>query len=60
MKVVFKYSTKVSLARPNSKSARTTIPKEVMQFLNLEIGDNINWVVEYSEGTTEVKLEKIE
>lgn len=55
---VFEYATKVSLARPKSKSARTTIPKEVMQFLDIEIGDSVNWVVEYQNGETEVKLKK--
>lgn len=57
---VFEYATKVSLARPKSKSARTTIPKEVMQFLDIEIGDSVNWVVEYQNGETEVKLKKVE
>lgn len=56
---VFEYATKVSLARPNSKSARTTIPKEVMQFLDIEIGDSVNWVVEYNDGETEIKLKKL-
>lgn len=57
---MFEYATKVSLARPKSKSGRTTIPKEVMQFLDIEIGDSVNWVVEYQNGETEVKLKKVE
>ena len=57
---VFEYETKISVARPNSLSGRTTIPKEVMKFLNVKIGDSINWIVEYNNGKTEIKIEKIE
>lgn len=42
----FEYETKITSARPNSKSVRTTVPKEVVQFLNLSEGDNIKWIVE--------------
>ena len=57
---MFEYETKISVARPNSLSGRTTIPKEVMKFLNVKIGDSINWIVEYNNGKTEIKIEKIE
>lgn len=57
---VFEYKTKVTVARPNSTSGRTTVPKEVMGFLDLKIGDSVNWVVEYEAGKTTVRLEKSE
>lgn len=57
---VFEYESKISVARPNSLSARTTIPKEVMKFLGAEIGDKVNWIVEYNNGKTEIKVEKVE
>ena len=57
---VFEYETKISVARPNSASGRTTIPKEVMKFLNARIGDSVNWIVEYNNGKTEIKIEKVE
>ena len=57
---VFEYESKISIARPNSLSARTTIPKEVMKFLGVEIGDKVNWIVEYNDGKTEIKVEKVE
>lgn len=57
---MFEYESKISIARPNSLSARTTIPKEVMKFLGAEIGDKVNWIVEYNNGKTEVKIEKVE
>lgn len=56
---MFEYETKISVARPNSLSARTTIPKEVMKFLDAKIGDKVNWIVEYKDGETEIKIEKI-
>ena len=56
---VFEYESKISIARPNSLSARTTIPKEVMKFLGAEIGDKVNWIVEYNNGKTEIKVEKV-
>ncbi len=58
----FKYQTKLASARSNSKSMRTTVPKEVVQFLNLSKGDNIQWIVDITadkEVSTTVKIEKI-
>ena len=57
---VFEYESKISIARPNSASARTTIPKEVMKFLDAKIGDKVNWIVEYNNGKTEIRVEKVE
>ncbi len=56
---VFEYESKISIARPNSLSGRTTIPKEVMKFLDVEIGDSVRWTVEYLDGETSVKIEKV-
>ena len=57
---MFEYETKISIARPNSLSGRTTIPKEVMKFLDVGIGDSLQWTVEYKNGKTSVKVEKLE
>lgn len=57
---MFKYETKISLARPNSKSARTTIPKEVMNFLDMEIGDLIEWTVKINGENVNVEIHKKE
>ena len=57
---VFEYESKISVARPNSASGRTTIPKEVMKFLDVEIGDSVKWIVEYVDGNTEIKVKKVE
>ena len=45
----FEYDTKITSARPNSKSVRTTVPKEVVQFMNLSEGNIIKWVVELTD-----------
>lgn len=42
----FEYNTKITLARSNSKSVRTTIPHEVVKFLDLSEGDNLKWIVD--------------
>ena len=57
---MFEYESKISIARPNSLSGRTTIPKEVMKFLGVEIGDSVNWIVEYTDGETTIKVKKAE
>lgn len=43
---MFKYNTKVNHANPNSKTLRTTIPKEISKLLNIEPGDSIEWNVD--------------
>lgn len=55
---MFEYQSKVSVARPNSKSGRTTIPKEVMNFLDLKIGDIVTWKVTIDGEEVTVELSK--
>ena len=55
---MFNYESKVSVARPNSKSGRTTIPKEVMNFLDLKIGDIVTWTVTIDGEEVTVELSK--
>lgn len=43
---MFKYNTKVNPANPNSKSLRTTVPKEIVELLEIQQGDTIQWNVE--------------
>lgn len=57
---MFEYETKVSIARPNSKSGRTTIPKEVMNFLDLKIGDYLSWDVKINGEQVVVEVNKKE
>lgn len=53
--IMFKYNTKVNPANPNSKSLRTTVPKEIVEILNLEQGDTVQWQVDV-ESKDEFKI----
>lgn len=39
------FTTKVTVARPNSASLRATIPEAIAQLLDLKAGDEIVWTV---------------
>lgn len=42
--------SKVSIARPESKSLRATIPEGMVAFLELEKGDKLEWKMEIIKG----------
>jgi antitoxin component of MazEF toxin-antitoxin module len=44
--IMFKYNTKATNEHPNSKSLRATIPKEIVEILDLEHGDTVQWQVD--------------
>ncbi len=47
------FITKVTIARPNSQSLRTTIPESVVKLMDLKAGDELSWAVKaLSEGFT--------
>jgi antitoxin component of MazEF toxin-antitoxin module len=39
------FTTKVTVARPNSNSLRTTIPESVVKLMDLNPGNEISWTV---------------
>jgi len=41
--------SKVSMARPNSKSLRATIPEGIVAFLELKAGDRLDWKMDINE-----------
>ena len=47
-----------SLARPNTKSLRATIPEGIVAFLELENGDKLEWKMEFDKGKKMVMLKK--
>lgn len=53
--IMFKYNTKVNPANPNSKSLRTTVPKEIVEILDLSQGDTVQWNVDI-ESKDEIKI----
>jgi hypothetical protein len=42
--------SKVSIARPESKSLRATVPEGIVAFLELNKGDKLEWKMEIIEG----------
>lgn len=45
--------SKVSIARPNSKSLRATIPEGCVAFLDLKAGDKLEWRMDIDDETGE-------
>lgn len=43
---MFRYNTKVNSANANSRTKRTSIPKGIVELLDLADGDKIDWNVE--------------
>jgi hypothetical protein len=39
------FITKVTVARPNSQSLRTTIPESIVKLMDLKAGDELSWTV---------------
>ena len=52
---MFKYNTKATNAHPKSKSLRATIPKEIVEILDLSHGDTVQWQVDV-ESKDEFKI----
>lgn len=42
--------SKVSIARTDSKSLRATVPEGIVAFLGLEVGDTLDWRMEFMDG----------
>jgi len=42
--------SKVSIARPESKSLRATVPEGIVAFLELKAGDKLEWKMEVIDG----------
>jgi len=47
--MMFKYKSKVGVANPKSNSLRNGLPKQVAQFLGVEAGDTLTWIVEVKD-----------
>ena len=57
---MFKQKTKISKARTNNSSVRTTLPAPIAQMLNLKPGDLIEWTVESEDNKLNVTVTKVE
>jgi len=56
---VGEFKTKVTIARPNSSSLRTTIPEGVVKLIDLGSGDELMWKVNIKGGNVEIILSKM-
>jgi hypothetical protein len=52
--------SKVSIARPRSKSLRATIPEGIVAFLELIAGDKLEWKMEIIDNKRVVIVKKQE
>ncbi len=50
--------TKTAIARPDSKSMRSTVPEGIVAFLNLQTGDTLEWRMEFRNGERVVEVRK--
>jgi len=50
--------SKVSIARPNSKSLRATIPEGIVAFLDLKKGDKLEWKMIVKDGKRVATVQK--
>jgi hypothetical protein len=50
--------SKVSVARPNSKSLRATVPEGIVAFLDLKAGDKLDWKMDIDDDTRIVVVRK--
>ena len=52
------FISKVTLARPNSPSLRTTIPEGVAKMIELNTGDSLKWVIAIKDNKIEIRVSK--
>ena len=53
-------SSKVSIARPESKSLRATVPEGIVAFLELKAGDKLEWKMEIIDEERVAMVRKME
>jgi hypothetical protein len=55
---VAEFISKVTLARPNSPSLRTTIPEGIAKMIELNAGDELLWKISIKANNVEIKVSK--
>ena len=56
--IVAEFIIKVTLARPNSPSLRTTIPEGIAKMIGLNAGDSLRWDVKIKDKNLQITLSK--
>ena len=57
---MLKYTSKVNYANLQKNSLRCGIPKEVVEFLGIEAGESVKWIVDVQADKTTITVEKLE
>lgn len=57
---MLKYTSKVNYANLQKNSLRCGIPKEVVEFLGIEAGESVKWIVDVQSDKTTITVEKLE
>ena len=52
------FISKVTLARPNSPSLRTTIPEAVSKMIELTAGDSLKWDIKIKDKNLQIMVSK--
>jgi antitoxin component of MazEF toxin-antitoxin module len=52
------FISKVTLARPNSPSLRTTIPEGVAKMIELNTGDSLKWDIAIKDNKIDIRVSK--
>jgi hypothetical protein len=55
---VAEFISKVTLARPNSPSLRTTIPEAISKMIELNAGDSLKWDIAIKDNKIEILVSK--
>jgi hypothetical protein len=55
---VAEFISKVTYARPNSQSLRTTIPEGVAKIIELNVGDSLVWKINIKSNHVEINVSK--
>jgi len=51
--------SKTAKARSNSESLRATIPSGIVEFLELTLGDSLDWKMEFKNGERLVEVTRV-
>ncbi len=57
---MLKYTSKVNYANLQKNSLRCGIPKEVVEFLGIDAGESVKWIVDVQADKTTITVEKLE
>ncbi len=52
------FSSKLTVARPNSTSLRATVPEAIVQLLDLKAGDEIVWTAKAINDKMQVNISR--